>query len=285
MIDIRRSWTFAALLSLLVSLVVSAVASAAHAGEPSAGDAAAALAEAYPDFITVDDQHQPRWRDGTPLPLGAARSFDAVPKALADASVLEQFHYVYPLGPWDPKVLPEEDPGRLRNTAFFTRMYGDCHRRGGVQKSLRTVVWLPKTAPQRLQVTTINGIDRQVEQLSAEIEALPPVARSAATQLAGGFACRNIAGTSLPSMHAYGAAMDLKSAVGRYWQWSGLSPASRKVNLVPQQLIDLFEKHGFIWGGKWYHYDTMHFEYRPELLLYAKRRATAPDHILEDHPL
>jgi hypothetical protein len=29
----------------------------------------------------------------------------------------------------------------------------------------------------------------------------------------------------------------------------------------------VFEKHGFIWGGKWYHYDTMHFEYRPELLL------------------
>ena len=28
----------------------------------------------------------------------------------------------------------------------------------------------------------------------------------------------------------------------------------------------IFEKHGFIWGGRWYHYDTMHFEYRPELV-------------------
>lgn len=27
-----------------------------------------------------------------------------------------------------------------------------------------------------------------------------------------------------------------------------------------------FERHGFIWGAKWYHYDSMHFEYRPELL-------------------
>ena len=26
------------------------------------------------------------------------------------------------------------------------------------------------------------------------------------------------------------------------------------------------ERHGFIWGGKWYHYDTLHFEYRPGLL-------------------
>jgi hypothetical protein len=34
---------------------------------------------------------------------------------------------------------------------------------------------------------------------------------------------------------------------------------------MPQEIIDIFERHGFIWGGKWYHYDTMHFEYRPEL--------------------
>jgi hypothetical protein len=30
--------------------------------------------------------------------------------------------------------------------------------------------------------------------------------------------------------------------------------------------VDIFERHGFIWGGKWGHFDTMHFEYRPELL-------------------
>jgi peptidoglycan LD-endopeptidase CwlK len=30
--------------------------------------------------------------------------------------------------------------------------------------------------------------------------------------------------------------------------------------------VRVFEKHGFIWGGRWYHYDTMHFEYRPELI-------------------
>jgi hypothetical protein len=26
----------------------------------------------------------------------------------------------------------------------------------------------------------------------------------------------------------------------------------------------------FIWGGKWYHHDTMHFEYRPEIVRAAK---------------
>ena len=37
-------------------------------------------------------------------------------------------------------------------------------------------------------------------------------------------------------------------------------------NTLPAEVIDIFERHGFIWGGKWSHYDTMHFEYRPELL-------------------
>lgn len=36
-------------------------------------------------------------------------------------------------------------------------------------------------------------------------------------------------------------------------------------NQIPWPIILIFEKYGFIWGGKWHHYDTMHFEYRPEL--------------------
>jgi hypothetical protein len=36
-------------------------------------------------------------------------------------------------------------------------------------------------------------------------------------------------------------------------------------NRIPFEVVEPFEAEGFIWGGKWYHYDTMHFEYRPEL--------------------
>jgi len=41
-------------------------------------------------------------------------------------------------------------------------------------------------------------------------------------------------------------------------------------NELPWEIVRIFEAHGFIWGGKWYHYDTMHFEYRPELIGAAK---------------
>jgi hypothetical protein len=33
-----------------------------------------------------------------------------------------------------------------------------------------------------------------------------------------------------------------------------------------KEIVRIFENHGFIWGGKWYHYDAMHFEFRPELV-------------------
>ena len=41
-------------------------------------------------------------------------------------------------------------------------------------------------------------------------------------------------------------------------------------NKMPHDIVKVFEKHGFIWGGRWYHYDTMHFEFRPEILMANK---------------
>ena len=35
-------------------------------------------------------------------------------------------------------------------------------------------------------------------------------------------------------------------------------------NLMPREIVDIFARHGFIWGGKRRHYDTMHFESRPD---------------------
>ena len=65
-----------------------------------------------------------------------------------------------------------------------------------------------------------------------------------------------------PSAHSYGIAIDLNDALSDYWRWE----KSGWRNRIPQAIVDAFEAEGFIWGGRWYHFDTMHFEYRPELL-------------------
>ncbi len=68
--------------------------------------------------------------------------------------------------------------------------------------------------------------------------------------------------------------IDINSEASDYWQWdlekAGL-PITEEQSLtyrnhVPWDIVTIFEHHGFIWGGKWSHYDSMHFEYRPELL-------------------
>jgi hypothetical protein len=43
--------------------------------------------------------------------------------------------------------------------------------------------------------------------------------------------------------------------------------------MVPTSVVEAFERHGFVWGGKWLFFDTMHFEYRPEVLLLAREVA------------
>jgi len=44
---------------------------------------------------------------------------------------------------------------------------------------------------------------------------------------------------------------------------------------VPQTVVAAFERHGFVWGGKWLFFDTMHFEYRPEILILARGKGSS----------
>ncbi|MDR2078423.1 MAG: M15 family metallopeptidase [Treponema sp.] len=92
-----------------------------------------------------------------------------------------------------------------------------------------------------------------------------------------GWNWRSIADTQSRSFHAYGAAIDLlsRSYGGRqtYWLWAAENypawwaiPYERRSH-PPEAVINAFEEFGFIWGGKWLFFDTMHFEYRPEILI------------------
>jgi len=93
---------------------------------------------------------------------------------------------------------------------------------------------------------------------------------------------RVVKGSGNRSYHAYGLAIDIIPASygGKhvYWLWSskivrdwGDIPLSKRWH-PPEQVIEAFEENGFIWGGKWYRFDTVHFEYRPEILSLARYR-------------
>jgi hypothetical protein len=96
-----------------------------------------------------------------------------------------------------------------------------------------------------------------------------------------GWLWRDIAETVSRSYHAYGLAIDIipRSYGGReaYWLWTTNHrpdwwnvPYSQRYH-PPQAVIAAFERYGFIWGGHWPIYDTIHFEYRPEILILSGR--------------
>ncbi len=215
------------------------------------------LIAAYPEQLAGRSGSVLLWRDGTAMDADDGRPDKTAAEALENGSLLDQ------LRP-DPA-----DPGRIRNRAFFDKLYGDCHD-GSVTPNLVRVVWLPKTYGRALQVTSVAGVAGEVAAISRELDELPEDEKRFAYPPGGTYACRTVAHTDRPSMHAWGAAIDINTSLTSYWAWGG------KRRDVPASVTNIFRRHGFIWGGDWAHFDTMHFEYRPELLPdYVASRSSA----------
>ena len=224
------------------------------------------LVVAYPNVLAGHDAEVLRWRDGTAMPVSGGTDSKTFPELLRHASIIDQFRIPYPPGPLENPPAVDVDPGRFRNTAFFTKMYGDC-KKGDVSPHLVSVAWLPKAWGKSIRVTSLNHVDEHLRAVSAEIDALPDKIKRAAYPIAGTYNCRSVADTGQPSPHGYGIAIDLNTTFSDYWYWRPHGGRILYRNHMPQEIVTIFEKHGFIWGGKWYHFDTMHFEFRPELLL------------------
>ena len=250
-----------------ITCLVCLIAPGARAASPRQLDA---LVRAYPDWLAGYDATDLIWRDGTRMRLsndGSAPLGD-VAAALRNGSILDQLSLAYRAGPLLTPPGPGDDPGRVRTRAFFDKMYGDC-RAGEVAPHLVRVVWLPRSWGGTVNATSVNGIADKLAAISAELDELPDAIREYAYPPAGAYNCRMVADTGEPSMHSYGAAIDINVRYSAYWLWWRHEPTPDEVASVPpipQQIVDIFEHHGFIWGGKWFHYDTGHFEYRPELL-------------------
>ena len=221
-----------------------------------------ALVRAYPDLLASHDGGVLIWKDGTRMSVSDGRSDKNFEEKLRNPSILDQLSIPYIKGPPAAPAGPQDDPGRFRNIAFFDKMYGDCSK-DEVQKKLTKVAWLPKSGGGFVKITTVNGVADRLRAVSEELDQLPPEITKYAVPTAGTFNCRAVKDTGNRSCHAWGIAIDLNTKFADYWLWAKNGGYR---NRMPHQIVEIFERHGFIWGGKWGHFDTMHFEYRPELL-------------------
>jgi len=172
----------------------------------------------------------------------------------------------------------EQDPPR-RHEGFLGDLYR-AHTRGETEQRIRSVTFLgfevsvheDVVGPLAAVELTVATLMRSSEEVRDFVGGLKGFA---------GYNWRPIAGTRSRSYHSFGIAMDLvpKSYRGLhvYWRWAMPQeeewysiPYERRW-MVPQAVVRAFEEQGFIWGGKWFFFDTIHFEYRPEILILARQ--------------
>jgi len=225
------------------------------------------LWQAYPEHICRVRKNSLQWCDGTEMVYDDGRDKKDHHALLNQPDLQDQMAMRYPVGRKYPIPLPKDfEPGRVRYEPFFMKMYGKDRRE--VRRNTRKIQWMPRSAGRKIRVTTVNGVDRKLEAISRELDKLSPKLKEYVRTLAGTFHWRVIKGTKRLSMHSFAVAIDVGIKFTNYWKWARARPDGTLPyrNRIPMKIVEIFEKHGFIWGGKWYHYDTMHFEYRPELL-------------------
>ena len=224
------------------------------------------LVKAYPAFIKTISNNELIFTDNNQMMYSDFIENKTYEDMLNNPSLKDQMSMKYIKIDENLNYIPSknEDAGRIRYEPFFKKMYGSNPKE--INKNLTKIIWLPKSSKKTLLVTTINDVDKKLKAISDELELLPKELKSYVDNPAGATNYRKISNTNRLSAHSFGIAIDINVKNSDYWQWHKKKDNLNYKNKIPLEIVRIFEKHGFIWGGRWYHYDTMHFEYRPELL-------------------
>jgi hypothetical protein len=190
----------------------------------------------------------------------------AAAQRLENADLQDTLQEAYPLGETATLMQDNKDPGRYRCYELLQQVYGK--NRGDIEKRLESTTFVYGS----LLFNSSNNASAalgKAGRIILPIMNVPKVSK-AVYPGSGTYNYRVIAGTSHLSPHAYGIAIDLARDSRDYWQWAAREEGAKRIKDYPPEVVKAFEDNGFIWGGKWWHFDILHFEYRPEIILKAK---------------
>jgi hypothetical protein len=204
------------------------------------------------------------FKDGTSVVYDDGINDKSYPEMIERPDIEDQFTFPYPVP--SKKAIRYDDPGRVRNDTFFRMIYGQTKE--ALENNLTTIDWCPRFNGGTIRVTRVLGIDQKLQAISAELESHPEWT----DVLKGGAIAYDAAKKKNwnRAPHNLGYSIDHLIPGKHHWQTEcGCTLENAEIkggDRLPNGLIAIFEKHGFIWGGNWYHYESLHFEYRPELL-------------------
>lgn len=193
---------------------------------------------------------------------------------LRNADLQDMMEQIYPLSDINDLMAKDFDPGRIRVYSLLNEVYGDSKRK--VQSNLVNV----KIGSKRYQFNKINIASQAVSEAMKEVISLVQNKKELylfVFPISGTFNYRVIAGTKLLSPHSFGIAIDLARDKSDYWMWVSRREGQKRLDIYPREIVKVFEKHNFVWGGKWSHFDMLHYEYRPEIILKSRFFPNSPD--------
>lgn len=202
------------------------------------------------------------FKDGSSMPYRDDKKSKEFNELISNPSVEDMLVLPYPKYAQIGKNLI--DAGRFRNEEFFGKIYGKNEQE--VEKNLVDIIWLKNSVNKKFKFNKQNGAAKAIQNVSDDLDMLVKTRPELLKYLnnpSGTFKYRKIANSNNLSAHSWGIAIDINTNFSHYWQWS---KTGLYENSIPKEIVDIFERHGFIWGGRWEHFDTMHFEYRPELV-------------------
>lgn len=186
---------------------------------------------------------------------------------LENSDLQDSMEQIYPMHDID-KIMPDNvSPGRIRSYELLQEVYGV--QRGRIESNLVPV----RTAAGTVMFNKCSGAAEALAKVMKELSALAQSNRKVSAALypmSGTFNYRHIAGTNRLSPHSFGIAIDLSRDKRDYWKWASKKEGEKRLQAYPREVVQCFEKHGFIWGGKWSQFDILHFEYRPEIIMKSK---------------
>lgn len=229
------------------------------------------LMMAYPEHITSIERNANGkvyavMKSGTKLLYDDKRE-KGYEEKLNNPDVQDMMEQIYPLNDINDLLEVNYDPGRIRVYPLLKEVYGGSNSQ--VLSHLTNV----KMGYTICQFTKSNNA---AEALKEVMDELVPMANSrkdiysCVFPQSGTFNYRVISGTNRLSPHSFGIAIDLASNKWDYWKWAKRSDGEKRLDSYPREIVKIFEKNNFVWGGKWGHFDILHFEYRPEIILKSR---------------
>jgi uncharacterized protein YceK len=225
---------------------------------------------AYPDYVAgvemIENEACLVMRSGKRILYDdkKTKTFD---EKITDADIQDMLETIYPLTEINALMSTDVDPGRSRAYSFFEEIYGDS--KAVISKKLVSVDFGDEHLPFNKEAGAAAALASAAVGAAGLVIDQPQIV-DYLYPTSGTFNYRVIAGTNRLSPHAFGIAIDLRSSPDGYWRWASPAEGEKLIKKYPQDLVRLFEKNGFIWGGKWNHFDLFHFEYRPEIIIKAK---------------